>query len=178
MITWGIVSMCQAATSNYSGMIACRFFLGAAEAGYYPGVLYHLAFWYPAKRLPLRIAIFYSFGVFSGTASGLLAYAISFMNKLHGISGWQWMFILEGSMFKPCVRGRETVWPRSLACVSAEQRDALATVDLRSFPYLSMFQNKADQNCSTPYCPGDRCVVYTAQLPFRSRFWQTHLISG
>jgi hypothetical protein len=96
MITWGAISMCQAATTNYSGMLACRFFLGLAEAGYYPGVLYHLSFWYPAKKLPLRIAVFYSFGVFSGTASGFLAYAISYMNKLHGLSGWQWMFILEG----------------------------------------------------------------------------------
>jgi predicted MFS family arabinose efflux permease len=96
MITWGAVSMCQAATKNYAGMLACRFFLGAAEAGYYPGVLYHLSFWYPAGNLPLRIAVFYSFGVFSGTASGLLAYAISFMDGLNGLSGWQYMFLLEG----------------------------------------------------------------------------------
>ena len=96
MITWGIVSMCQAATRSYSGMLACRFFLGLAEAGFYPGVLYHASFWYPSARLPLRIAVFYSFGVFSGTVSGLLAFAIGYMNKLHGLSGWQWMFILEG----------------------------------------------------------------------------------
>jgi MFS family permease len=96
MITWGAISMCQAATTSSAGMLACRFFLGAAEAGYYPGVLYHLSFWYPAGKLPLRIAVFYSFGVFSGTASGFLAYAISFANGRHGISGWQWMFILEG----------------------------------------------------------------------------------
>ncbi|KAK7716293.1 hypothetical protein SLS64_003445 [Diaporthe eres] len=38
MVTWGIVSMCQGATSNYAGILACRFFLGAAEAGFYPGV--------------------------------------------------------------------------------------------------------------------------------------------
>jgi MFS family permease len=96
MITWGAISMCQAATTNYAGMLACRFFLGAAEAGYYPGVLYHLSFWYPATKLPLRIAVFYSFGVFSGTASGFLAFAISHMDGLQGLSGWQWMFIIEG----------------------------------------------------------------------------------
>lgn len=39
MVTWGIVSMCQGATSDYAGIMACRFFLGAAEAGFYPGVL-------------------------------------------------------------------------------------------------------------------------------------------
>lgn len=55
MITWGIISMCQGAVNNYAGILACRFFLGAAEAGFYPGVLYHLSFWYPTHKLPLRI---------------------------------------------------------------------------------------------------------------------------
>ncbi|KAF4338259.1 high-affinity nicotinic acid transporter [Fusarium beomiforme] len=92
MITWGIISMCQGATQNYSGILACRFFLGLAEAGFYPGVL----FWYPTERLPLRIAFFYACGMFSGTISGLLAYAISFMNGVGGLAGWRWLFILEG----------------------------------------------------------------------------------
>ncbi|RGP65276.1 high-affinity nicotinic acid transporter [Fusarium longipes] len=96
MITWGIISMCQGATQNYSGILACRFFLGLAEAGFYPGVLYHLSFWYPTERLPLRIAFFYACGMFSGTISGLLAYAISFMNGVGGLAGWRWLFILEG----------------------------------------------------------------------------------
>lgn len=39
MLVWGIISMCQGATQNYAGMLACRFFLGMAEAGFYPGVL-------------------------------------------------------------------------------------------------------------------------------------------
>ncbi|OLN97053.1 putative tartrate transporter 1 [Colletotrichum chlorophyti] len=56
MITWGVISICQEATQNYAGILACRFFLGLAEAGFYPGVLYHLSFWYPTEKLPLRIA--------------------------------------------------------------------------------------------------------------------------
>ncbi|KAF2798602.1 MFS general substrate transporter [Melanomma pulvis-pyrius CBS 109.77] len=82
MITWGVIT--------------CRFFLGAAEAGFYPGVLYHLSFWYPTHKLPLRIGFFYACGMFSGTISGLLAYAISFMNGAGGLAGWRWLFILEG----------------------------------------------------------------------------------
>ncbi|KAF6820059.1 high-affinity nicotinic acid transporter [Colletotrichum plurivorum] len=112
MITWGVISMCQGATQNYAGILACRFFLGLAEAGFYPGVLYHLSFWYPTSKLPLRIAstrpdswsakadsmqgFFYACGMFSGTISGLLAYAISFMNGVGGLAGWRWLFILEG----------------------------------------------------------------------------------
>ncbi|KAL0936206.1 high-affinity nicotinic acid transporter [Colletotrichum truncatum] len=96
MVTWGIISMCQGATQNYAGILACRFFLGLAEAGFYPGVLYHLSFWYPTHKLPLRIGFFYACGMFSGTISGLLAYTISFMNGVGGLAGWRWLFILEG----------------------------------------------------------------------------------
>ncbi|OJJ41829.1 hypothetical protein ASPWEDRAFT_56825 [Aspergillus wentii DTO 134E9] len=96
MITWGIISMCQGATTNYAGILATRFFLGLAEAGFYPGVLFHLSFWYNPDELPLRLAFFYASGVFSGTISGLLAYAVSFMNQAGGLSGWRWVFILEG----------------------------------------------------------------------------------
>ncbi|KAL5119166.1 hypothetical protein ACEQ8H_002873 [Pleosporales sp. CAS-2024a] len=95
MLTWGIISMCQGATQNYAGILACRFFLGAAEAGFYPGVLYHFSFWYPTHRLALRIAFFYACGMFSGTISGLLAYAISFMHGTAGLEGWRWLYILE-----------------------------------------------------------------------------------
>jgi len=91
MITWGVISMCQGATRSYAGMLACRFFLGFAEAGFYPGVLYHLSFWYPADRMALRIAFFYACGQFSGTISGLLAFAISFMNGAGGLAGWRWV---------------------------------------------------------------------------------------
>lgn len=89
MLTWGAISMCQAATQNYAGILACRFFLGLAEAGYYPGVLYHLSFWFPADNMALRIAFFYACGQFSGTISGLLAYGISFLNHAGGLNGWR-----------------------------------------------------------------------------------------
>jgi MFS family permease len=95
MLTWGIISMCQGATQSYPGILACRFFLGAAEAGFYPGVLYHLSFWYPTDRLPLRRAFFYACGMFSGTISGLLAYVISFMNGVAGLAGWRWVCIFR-----------------------------------------------------------------------------------
>ena len=81
--------MCQGAAQSYTGILRCRFFLGLAEAGYYPGVLYHLTFWYPADNMALRIAFFYDCGQLSGRISGLLAYGISFMNGAGGIAGWR-----------------------------------------------------------------------------------------
>ncbi|PSN74162.1 MFS general substrate transporter [Corynespora cassiicola Philippines] len=128
MFTWGIVSMCQGATQNYAGILACRFFLGAAEAGFYPGVLYHFSFWYPTHRLPLRIAFFYACGMFSGTISGLLAYAISFMNGAAGLAGWRWLFILEGI---PAILCALYTWfylpnyPETVNFLDENERDAI-----------------------------------------------------
>jgi len=50
-----------------------------------------LSFWYPADKMALRIAFFYACGQFSGTISGLLAFAISFMNGAGGLAGWRWV---------------------------------------------------------------------------------------
>jgi MFS family permease len=110
MITWGIISMCQGATQNYAGLLVCRFLLGAAEAGFYPSVLYHLSFWYPTNRLPLRIAFFYACGMFSGTISGLLAYAISHMNGAAGLAGWRWVRLFKSAIWKPTKMLSSSSW--------------------------------------------------------------------
>lgn len=133
----GIVSMCQAATQNYSGLLATRFFLGLAEAGYYPGVLYHLTFWYPAKDTALRIAFFYACGQFSGTISGLLAFTISYMNGVGGLAGWRWVFILEGI---PAVLMGLVTWftlpnyPEDSAWLTEEEKRAVIDNRLKTQP--------------------------------------------
>lgn len=73
-----------------------RFAIGLAEAGFYPAVLYHMAFWYKPSEMPWRIALFYSVGQLASALSGLLAFAIGFMNGLQGIAGWRWLFLIEG----------------------------------------------------------------------------------
>nr|POE63338.1 putative transporter [Quercus suber] len=96
MITWGIISACQASCSNFAGLLTCRILLGLAEAGFMPGVLYHLSFWYPADRLTMRVSVLAACAMFSGTFSGSLAYGISFLNDIGGMAGWRWIFLIEG----------------------------------------------------------------------------------
>lgn len=93
---WGICACSAGAAQNFSGMMCVRFAIGMAEAGFYPAVLFHMAFWYKPGEMPWRIALFYSLGQVSGALSGLLAYAISFMDGIGGLSGWRWLFIIEG----------------------------------------------------------------------------------
>ncbi|KAL2787659.1 major facilitator superfamily domain-containing protein [Aspergillus keveii] len=96
ILSWGVSATCSGAVQNFEGMMCVRFAIGLAEAGFYPSVLYHMAFWYKPSEMPWRIALFYSVGQLSSAISGLLAYAISHMNRLGGLSGWRWLFILEG----------------------------------------------------------------------------------
>jgi hypothetical protein len=89
-LTWGIVSMCPYAT-KYAGILACRSYLGMAEAGFWPGVLFHMSFWYSSEKLPLRIAFLYACRMSAGTVSGILAYVMSFMDGVGGLAGWRWV---------------------------------------------------------------------------------------
>ncbi|EXJ93281.1 hypothetical protein A1O1_01673 [Capronia coronata CBS 617.96] len=96
ILVWGICACSSAATQSFQGMMCVRFAIGLAEAGFYPAVLYHMAFFYRPTELPWRIALFYSVGQLSSALSGLLAFAISFMDGLGGLAGWRWLFVLEG----------------------------------------------------------------------------------
>ncbi|KAI1134334.1 MFS general substrate transporter [Hypoxylon sp. FL0543] len=96
ILGWGISACSSSAAQDFKGMMCVRFAIGVAEAGFYPAVLYHMAFWYKPSEMPQRIAIFYSAGQLSPAVSGLLAYAVGFMDGLGGLAGWRWLFLIEG----------------------------------------------------------------------------------
>ncbi|KAI6041660.1 MFS general substrate transporter [Pisolithus marmoratus] len=81
---------------RYPQLVAMRFLLGAAEAGFHPGVIFYLSMWYPTYKLIYRIALFGSAVAAAGAVSGLLAYAIGFMNTVGHFEGWSWVFIIQG----------------------------------------------------------------------------------
>ncbi|KIW85132.1 hypothetical protein Z517_00521 [Fonsecaea pedrosoi CBS 271.37] len=96
IVSWGLVMTCMGLVHNYSGLLACRIFLGLAEAGLFPGVNYYLSCWYKRSELGLRAAIFFSAAALAGSFGGLLAAAIAQMDGVGGKPGWAWIFILEG----------------------------------------------------------------------------------
>lgn len=94
---WAVISACTALVRNFSGLVACRFFLGFVEAPYYPGVLYILSIFYTRKEIASRIAIMYTGQIVANGTSGLIAAAVfSTLDGAHNIKGWQWLFIIEG----------------------------------------------------------------------------------
>ncbi|KAI9497585.1 major facilitator superfamily domain-containing protein [Zychaea mexicana] len=66
-----------------------------AESALYPGVLFYLSVWYTRRQQALRIALFYGSSTLAGAFGGVLAYGIMHMEGLRGLSGWQWIFIIE-----------------------------------------------------------------------------------
>jgi MFS family permease len=96
MISWGIVSSLMMFAHNATTFYLLRFFLGVMEAGFFPGVIYYLTFWYPSAMRARSIGMFY-FGVpialiLGGPLSGWL---LEF-DGIAGLHGWQWMFMVEG----------------------------------------------------------------------------------
>ncbi|KAG2222458.1 hypothetical protein INT45_013371 [Circinella minor] len=95
MVVWGVIMALMALCSTGQGLMACRFFLGVAESGLYPGALFYLSKWYTKRQQAFRIGLFYSSSTLAGAFGGVLAYGISFMDGLRGLRGWQWIFIIE-----------------------------------------------------------------------------------
>ncbi|ORX89390.1 MFS general substrate transporter [Basidiobolus meristosporus CBS 931.73] len=96
MVSWGIISSCGAAVHNFGGLMSVRFFLGIAEAGFFPGVIYYFSFWYTRKEQATRIGFLFAISLLASGFSGILAYAISHMHNNLGLAAWQWIFLIEG----------------------------------------------------------------------------------
>jgi ACS family tartrate transporter-like MFS transporter len=96
MVLWGVVSMAMMFIQSAMMFYVMRFLLGAAEAGFFPGVLLYLTYWYPTRERASTIALFALGGVLAGVVGSPISGAILGMNGLGGLAGWQWLFLLEG----------------------------------------------------------------------------------
>ena len=97
MITWGILSALMMFVTTPTMFYVARFFLGAAEAGFFPGIILYLTYWFPAERRGRVTATFMTAVALSGVIGGPLSgYIMKNMTGMNGWAGWQWMFLLEG----------------------------------------------------------------------------------
>lgn len=94
MVIWGLVTTFQGFVHNYEGLLAARFFLGAAEGAILPCCITYFSTFYTRARLGKRTAVFFSATSLAGAFSGLLAAAILNMEGLGGKRGWAWIFIM------------------------------------------------------------------------------------
>ena len=96
MLSWGIISGLAALTWNEASFYILRFLLGAAEAGFMPGIILYLTYWIPPQKRA-RILADFLFAVPLATVLGapISSYLLIATEGVMGLRGWQWLFILE-----------------------------------------------------------------------------------
>ena len=96
MVTWGIVSGGMMFIQTETQFYVMRFLLGLAEAGFFPGIILYLTYWYPSHRRARIVSMFMTgiplAGVIGGPLSGWI---MKSWDQVNGLHGWQWMFLLE-----------------------------------------------------------------------------------
>jgi MFS family permease len=96
MITWGLVSASMMFVRSAAMFYTLRLLLGLAEAGFFPGIIFYLTQWFPARERARTIAAFMTATLTAGIVGGPLSGALLSMHGLGGLAGWQWLFVLEG----------------------------------------------------------------------------------
>lgn len=129
MISWGLVSTLTAWVIGPTSYFAARILLGVAEAGFFPGIIYYMTAWFPAT-VRARVVAWFMLAIpvasiLGNLASGLI---LDSMDGVAGLSGWQWLFILEG--IPSVLLGFSVLYflpdgPRDAAWLTAEEREWL-----------------------------------------------------
>jgi len=95
MITWGIVSAGMAFIQGSTSFYVLRFLLGVAEAGFFPGIILYLSYWFPARKRAAVTALFMAAAPLSTALGSPVSGALLEMHGVLGLAGWQWMFLIE-----------------------------------------------------------------------------------
>jgi MFS family permease len=97
MVGWGAMALFQCAAHNFAGLLVIRLLLGAFEAGFFAGVVFYLTLFYTRGELGFRIALFFGSALLAGAFSGLISFGV-FQIDHAAISGWKFLFIIEGAL--------------------------------------------------------------------------------
>ncbi|KAJ5123374.1 hypothetical protein N7448_009471 [Penicillium atrosanguineum] len=96
-VVWGILALCQCAAKDFGSLLAIRIILGVFEAGFFAGATFYMTTFYTRGEMGFRLAIMQSFAVLASAFSGLISFGV-FQIDDSAVKGWQWLFIIEGSM--------------------------------------------------------------------------------
>ncbi|MDE2473928.1 MAG: MFS transporter [Alphaproteobacteria bacterium] len=103
LVAWGATAAVTALVQDATSFYVLRFLVGMAEAGFFPGIILYLTFWFPKRHLGRFTSIFMCANPVSFVIGGPIASAILSLDGTAGLHGWQWLFILEG--VPACVAG-------------------------------------------------------------------------
>jgi MFS family permease len=97
MLSWGVIAMAAAFVRGPISFYVVRLLLGAAEAGFYPGVLYFLTLWFPKAHRGRVLGLFLASIAITGIIGGPLSGALLNLSGVAGLKGWQWLYLVEGA---------------------------------------------------------------------------------
>ena len=95
MLTWGLIAGGMAFVDSSTSFYVMRFLLGVAEAGFFPGIILYLSYWFPARHRAGVIAMFMAAAPIAVAIGSPISAALLQMDGIWGFSGWQWMFVIE-----------------------------------------------------------------------------------
>ncbi|KEY72861.1 hypothetical protein S7711_04437 [Stachybotrys chartarum IBT 7711] len=98
MLGWGLTVTFAGFCTSFAGLLVARIFIGAFEAGMFPGCMYLIGSWYRRHQVLTRMAWFMVANDIAGSVSGLLGAGLGSLDGLAGYSGWSWIFFIEGAM--------------------------------------------------------------------------------
>ena len=96
MISWGAVATGMAAVSGETSFYLLRFLLGVAEAGFFPGIVLYLTYWFPRETRARIVSVFMAAIPVAAAIGGPVSGALLSLDGVAGLAGWQWLFIVEG----------------------------------------------------------------------------------
>jgi ACS family tartrate transporter-like MFS transporter len=96
MISWGIVATAMAAVGGETSFYVLRFVLGVAEAGFFPGIVLYLTYWFPRETRARIVSIFMAAIPVATVIGGPLSGALLSLDGTAGLAGWQWLFVIQG----------------------------------------------------------------------------------
>lgn len=128
MFTWGIASTAMIFVTGPLSFYSLRLLLGAAEAGFFPGIILYLTRWFPARERARAIGLFMTATAMAGVIGAPLSSALLQIDGALGLKGWQWLFLVEGApaiLLAPIVLTFMTERPNDAAWLTADEREWL-----------------------------------------------------
>jgi ACS family tartrate transporter-like MFS transporter len=128
MVSWGVATVALALAVGPASFVTLRFVLGVAEAGFFPGIILYLTYWFPLTYRAKAVALFMTATPLAGLIGSPVSGWILGLHQVLGLSGWQWLFILEGIpavVLGVMVYLRLPGGPADAAWLSPEERQAL-----------------------------------------------------
>jgi ACS family tartrate transporter-like MFS transporter len=130
MISWGLITAAMMAVRGPWSFYLLRILLGIAEAGFFPGIILYLTYWFPARERVKAVALFMTGSPITGMLGGPVSGGIlQYLDHVSGLRGWQWLFLLEG--IPAVILGVITMYyltdrPEQAGWLTDEERDWLA----------------------------------------------------